>query len=176
MGIGNTTPSSAIVAAITGWRVAEVTSRGTGINDEQLARKVAAIEKALAINRPDPTDALDVLSKVGGFEIAGIAGVILGAAAHRLPVVIDGFISTAGALIANGLAPLARDYMIAAHASAEIGHKAALAHLSLTPCLDFGMRLGEGTGAALVLSLVEAACKLLNEMATFESAGISEAI
>jgi nicotinate-nucleotide--dimethylbenzimidazole phosphoribosyltransferase len=176
MGIGNTTPSSAIVAAITGRPVAEVTSRGTGINDEQLARKVAVIEKALTINRPDPTDDLDVLSKVGGFEIAAIAGVILGAAAHRIPVVIDGFISTAGALIANGLAPLARDYMIAAHASTEIGHKAALAHLGLTPCLDFNMRLGEGTGAALVLSLVEAACKILNEMATFESAGVSEAI
>jgi nicotinate-nucleotide--dimethylbenzimidazole phosphoribosyltransferase len=176
MGIGNTTPSSAIVAAITGRPVAEVTGRGTGINDEQLAHKVAVIEKALRVNRPDPTDALDVLSKIGGFEIGAIAGVILGAAAHRIPVLIDGFISTAGALIANGLVPLARDTMIAAHASMEIGHKAALAHLGLTPCLDFNMRLGEGTGAVLVLGLVEAACKILNEMATFESAGVSEAV
>ncbi|MGB7538382.1 MAG: nicotinate-nucleotide--dimethylbenzimidazole phosphoribosyltransferase [Anaerolineales bacterium] len=176
MGIGNTTPSSAIVAAITGRAVAEVTGRGTGIDDGQLARKVAAIEKALSINRPDPTDALDVLAKVGGFEIAAIAGVILGAAARRIPVVIDGFVSTAGALIAAGLLPLVRGYMIAAHASTEIGHAAALAYLSLTPCLDFKMRLGEGTGSALVLTLVEAACKLLNEMATFESAGVSEAL
>ncbi len=176
MGIGNTTPSSAIVAAVTGRPVAGVTGRGTGINDEQLAHKVAVIEKALGINRPEPTDPLDVLSKVGGFEIGAIAGVILGAAARRIPVVIDGFISTAGALIADGLAPLARDAMIAAHASAEIGHGAALAHLGLTPCLDFDMRLGEGTGAALVLSLAEAACKILNEMATFESAGVSGAV
>ena len=138
--------------------------------------KVAVIEKALALNQPDPSDALDVLSKVGGFEIGAIAGVTLGAAAHRIPVVIDGFISTAGALIAGGLAPLARDYVIAAHTSTEVGHCAMLEHLSLTPCLDFDLRLGEGTGAALVLNVVEAACKILNEMATFESAGVSEAV
>jgi len=176
MGIGNTTPSSGIVAAITGRPVAEVTGRGTGINDEQLARKVAVIEKALAVNRPDPDDALDVLSKVGGFEIGAIAGVVLGAAAHRIPVVIDGFISTAGALIAGGVAPLAREYMIAAHASVEIGHRASLEHLGLIPCLDLYLRLGEGTGAALVLSVVEAACKILDEMATFESASVSDAV
>jgi nicotinate-nucleotide--dimethylbenzimidazole phosphoribosyltransferase len=173
MGIGNTTPSSAIVAAITGLPVARVTGRGTGIDDATLAHKVAVIEKALAVNRPDPADALDVLSKVGGFEIGAIAGVILGAAAHRVPVVIDGFISTAGALIAGGLAPLARDTMIAAHDSVEIGHRAMLDHLCLVPCLDFDLRLGEGTGAALVLGIVEAACKILDEMATFESAGVS---
>jgi nicotinate-nucleotide--dimethylbenzimidazole phosphoribosyltransferase len=173
MGIGNTTPSSAIVAAITGLPVARVTGRGTGIDDATLAHKIAVIERALAVNRPDPADALDVLSKVGGFEIGAIAGVILGAAARRVPVVIDGFISTAGALIAGGLAPLAREYMIAAHDSVEIGHRAMLDHLGLVPCLDFDLRLGEGTGAALVLGIVEAACKVLDEMATFESAGVS---
>ena len=176
MGIGNTTPSSGIVAAITGRPVAEVTGRGTGINDEQLAHKMAVIRKALAVNRPDPDDALDVLSKVGGFEIGTIAGVVLGAAAHHIPAVIDGFISTAGALIAGELAPLAREYMIAAHASVEIGHRAMLDRLGLIPCLDFDLRLGEGTGAALVLSVVEAACKILDEMATFESAGVSDAV
>jgi nicotinate-nucleotide--dimethylbenzimidazole phosphoribosyltransferase len=174
MGIGNTTPSSAIVAAITGQDVASVTGRGTGIDDAQLAHKVAVIERALAVNRPDPGDALDVLSKVGGYEIGAIAGVVLGAAAHRVPVVIDGFISTAGALLAGTLAPQARDYMIAAHASVEIGHRAALEHLGLCPCLDFDLRLGEGTGAALVLSIVEAACKVLDEMATFGEAGVSD--
>lgn len=176
MGIGNTTPSSAIVATITGRPVTEVTGRGTGINDEQLAHKVKVIEKALAVNQPDPADALDILGKIGGFEIGAIAGVVLGAAAHRIPVVIDGLISTAGALIAAGLAPLSRDYMIAAHSSVEIGHRAALDHLGLVPCLDFDLRLGEGTGAALVLSLVEAACKILDEMATFDSAGVSGAV
>ena len=176
MGIGNTTPSSAIVAALTGLPAAEVTGRGTGIDDAQLAHKVAVIERALAVNQPDPGDALDVLGKVGGFEIGAIAGIILGAAAHRVPVVIDGFISTAGALIAAGLAPLSRDYMLAAHASAELGHCRMLDHLGLVPCLDFDLRLGEGTGAALVLSVVEAACRILDEMATFESAGISDAV
>jgi nicotinate-nucleotide--dimethylbenzimidazole phosphoribosyltransferase len=176
MGIGNTTPSSAIAAAITGRPVVEVTGRGTGIDDEQLAHKVVIIEKALRVNRPDPHDALDVLGKVGGFEIGAIAGVILGAAAHRIPVVVDGFISTAGALIAGELAPLAREYMIAAHASVEVGHRAMWDHLGLSPCLDFDLRLGEGTGAALVVGIVEAACKILNEMATFESAGISKEV
>jgi len=174
MGIGNTTPSSAIVAAITGRSVAEVTGRGTGIDDRRLAHKVTVIEKALSVNRPDPNDALDVLTKVGGFEIGAIAGVVLGAAAHRIPVVIDGFISSAGALVAGGLAPMARGYMIAAHASVEVGHRAMLDHLGLNPCLDFDLRLGEGTGAALVLGIVEAACKILSEMATFEEAGVSD--
>ncbi len=176
MGIGNTTPSSAIAAAVTGLPAAEVTGRGTGIDDAQLAHKVAVIERALAVNQPDPGDPLDVLGKVGGFEIGAIAGVILGAAAHRVPVVVDGFIATAGALIAGGLAPLSRDYMIAAHDSVEIGHCRMLDHLGLAPCLDFDLRLGEGTGAALVLSVVEAACKILDEMATFESAGVSGAV
>jgi nicotinate-nucleotide--dimethylbenzimidazole phosphoribosyltransferase len=176
MGIGNTTPSSAIVAAFTGAPVADVTGRGTGIDDEQLAHKVETIERALAVNRPDPADPLDVLAKVGGLEIGGIAGVVLGAAAHRLPVVIDGFISGAGALMAAGLAPQVKDYLIAAHLSVELGHRLVLERLGLTPLLNLNMRLGEGTGAALGLFLVEAAVKVLNEMATFADAGVSEAM
>jgi len=176
MGIGNTTPSSAIAAVFTGLPVMELTGRGTGVNDEQLSHKVAVIEQALAVNQPDPKDALDVLSKVGGFEIGAIAGVMLGAAAHRSPVVVDGFISTAGALIAGGVAPLSCDYMIASHASVEIGHRAMMAHLGVKPCLEFDMRLGEGTGAALVMGIVDAACKILDEMATFEDAGVSGAL
>jgi nicotinate-nucleotide--dimethylbenzimidazole phosphoribosyltransferase len=175
MGIGNTTPASAIVAVVTGRPVADVTGRGTGIDDVQLARKIAVIEKAIQLNQPDSTDGLQVLARVGGFEIGAIAGVILGAAANRIPVVVDGFISTSGALIAGLLAPQARSFMVAAHASVERGHRAALAHLGLDPCLDLDLRLGEGTGAALAIGLVEAACKLLDEMATFESAGVSGA-
>lgn len=173
MGIGNTTPSSAIVAAVTGLPVAEVTGRGTGVDDGGLATKVAVIEDALRLNRPDPADGLDLLAKVGGFEIGGIAGVILGAAAHRVPVVIDGFISTAGAVIAALLAPQTRGYMISGHKSVEIGHQAALRFLGLLPLVDLDLRLGEGTGAVLGISLVEAACKILAEMATFSSAGVS---
>jgi nicotinate-nucleotide--dimethylbenzimidazole phosphoribosyltransferase len=176
MGIGNTTPSSAIVAALTGAPVADVTGRGTGIDDEQLAHKVETIERALAVNRPDPADPLDVLAKVGGLEIGGIAGVVLGAAAHRLPVVIDGFISGAGALVAAGLAPQVKDYLIAAHLSVERGHRLVLERLGLIPLLNLNMRLGEGTGAALGISLVEAAVKVLNEMATFADAGVAQAV
>jgi len=175
MGIGNTTPSSAIVAALTGAPVADVTGRGTGIDDEQLAHKVKTIERALAINHPDPADPLNVLARVGGLEIGGIAGVVLGAAAHRLPVVIDGFISGAAALIAAGLAPQVKDYLIAAHLSVELGHRLVLERLGLIPLLNLNLRLGEGTGAALGISLVEAAVKVLNEMATFADAGVSEA-
>jgi len=174
MGIGNTTPSSAIAATVCNRPVAEVTGAGTGIGEQQLTHKVGIIEKALSANRPDPSAPLDVLAKVGGFEIGAIAGVILGAAAHRIPAVIDGFISTAGALIAAGLAPLVRDYAIAPHTSVEAGHGVMLDHLGLTPFLDVDFRLGEGTGAALVITLVEAACKILDEMATFESAGVSD--
>jgi len=174
MGIANTTPAAAIAAAITGLPVSEVTGRGTGIDDAALARKVAVIERALAVNKPDPEDGIDVLAKVGGFEIGGIAGVVLGAAAHRIPVVIDGFISTAGALIAATICPGVVPYCIAAHNSAEAGHRAMLKYLGLKPLLDLEMRLGEGTGAALAISLVEAACKVLNEMATFAEAGVSE--
>jgi nicotinate-nucleotide--dimethylbenzimidazole phosphoribosyltransferase len=174
MGIGNTTPSSAIVAAITKRPVAEVTGRGTGVDDAGLAHKIQIIERAMAVNQPDPNDALDVVSKVGGFEIAGLAGVIIGAAARRVPVVIDGFISGAAALIAAGLVPEVRPYLIAAHQSVEIGHQAILKHLGLRPLLNLNLRLGEGTGAALAFHLVEAAVRILNEMATFAEAGVSE--
>ena len=174
MGIGNTTPSSAIVAAITGYPVSQVTGRGTGIDDARLARKIATIERALSINRPDSHDPLDVLSKVGGLEIAGLAGVIIGGAAHRIPVVIDGFISGAAALIAAELVPEVKPYLIAAHRSVEIGHRAILDRLGLRPLIDLDLRLGEGTGAVLAFHFVEAAVRILNEMATFAEAGVSE--
>jgi len=174
MGIGNTTPSAAICAVITGKPVAEVTGRGTGITDEQLTHKVEVITKALAVNHPDPKQPLTVLAKIGGFEIGGLAGVMLGAAAHRLPVVIDGFISGAAALIATALAPGLKDYLIAAHLSAESGHRLLLEHLGLKPLLSLDMRLGEGTGAALGIFLVEASARLLAEMSTFAEAEVSE--
>ncbi len=173
MGIGNTTPSSAITAIFTGRPVREVTGRGSGVDDAGLSRKVAVIEAALALHQPNPADGLDVLSKVGGFEIGGLAGVMLGAAAARTPVVVDGFISGAAALIAASLAPAARDYMIAAHRSVEIGHRAIFDYLRLQPLLDLDLRLGEGTGAALGISICQAACKVLDEMATFAEAGVS---
>jgi nicotinate-nucleotide--dimethylbenzimidazole phosphoribosyltransferase len=175
MGIGNTTPSAAIVAAITGADVAKVTGRGTGIDDAQLKHKVAVIKRALRVNKPDSKDGLDVLAKVGGFEIGGIAGVILGAAANRKPVVIDGFISTAGALIAHALCPTATEYVIAAHRSAEVGHTLMQEHLGKKPLLDLALRLGEGTGAALAMNLVEAAVRVLTEVATFDEASVSKA-
>jgi nicotinate-nucleotide--dimethylbenzimidazole phosphoribosyltransferase len=174
MGIGNTTSSSAIVAALTGADVAAVTGRGTGLDDEGWRRKVGIIQKALEINRPNQNDAIDVLSKVGGFEIGGIAGVILAGAKHRIPVVIDGFISGAAALIATSLSPLVIPYLIASHQSVEPGHKIILEHLGLKPLLNLDMRLGEGTGAALGIFLVEASLKILDEMATFADAGVSE--
>ncbi|MDP2931715.1 MAG: nicotinate-nucleotide--dimethylbenzimidazole phosphoribosyltransferase [Chloroflexota bacterium] len=175
MGIGNTTASSAIFAAISGQSVARVTGRGTGIDDKQLAHKVGVIEKALSLNHPNPKDPVDVLAKVGGFEIGGLAGVMLGAAARRIPVVIDGLISGAAALIATGLSPRVKDYLIPAHVSAEPGHKLMLDFLGLKPLLDLNMRLGEGTGAALGISLADAAVKTLCLMATFGEAGVSEA-
>jgi len=173
MGIGNTTPSSAIVAAITGRPVAEVTGRGTGLDDAGLARKVAVIEAALALHQPDPSDGLDVLAKVGGLEIGGLAGVMIGAAARRVPVAVDGFISGAAALIACTLAPAVQPYLIAGHRSVERGHQAVFGRLDLEPLLDLGLRLGEGTGAVLAISLCQAACKVLDEMATFGEAGVS---
>ncbi len=176
MGIGNTTASAAVIAAITGRPPGEVVGRGTGIDDEALARKIAVIERALALNRPDPDDALDVLAKVGGFEIGALAGVTLAAAAHRVPLVIDGVISSAGALLAACLAPGVRDFMIAGHLSTEPGHRAALARLGLRPILDLDMRLGEGTGAVLAMGIVEAAVRTMNEMATFDEAGVSGAL
>jgi nicotinate-nucleotide--dimethylbenzimidazole phosphoribosyltransferase len=175
MGIGNTTPSSAIVATLSGRKVEEVTGRGTGIEDEQLNHKIKVIEEALRVNRLDPSDALDVLAKVGGFEIGGIAGLILGAAALRKPVLVDGFISTAGALIAKTLSPVSAEYMISAHRSAEQGHRIALECLGKSPLLDLNLRLGEGTGAALAMHQVEAAVRILTEVATFEEAAVSKA-
>ena len=175
MGIGNTTPSSAIVATICGAKVADVTGRGTGLDDAQFKHKVAVLEKALALHKPNAKDGLDMLGKVGGFEIAGIAGLILGAAAARKPVLVDGFISTAGALIAQSLEPKSVAYMVAAHRSVEQGHRLALAHLKKQPLLDLDLRLGEGTGAALGMNLVEAAVRVLTEVATFAEAAVSEA-
>jgi len=174
MGIGNTTASSAICAVMTGKPVAEVTGRGTGIGDKQLRHKIEVIDRALALNRPDPKQPLDVLTKLGGFEIGGLAGVMLAAAAYRIPVVIDGFISGAAALIATALSPRLKDFLIAGHVSAEPGHKLLLSHLGLKPLLDLNMRLGEGTGAALGIFLAETAAKILSEMATFAEAGVSE--
>ncbi len=174
MGIGNTTASSAICAVMTGSTPAEVTGRGTGVDDKQLKHKIEVINQALAVNRPDPTQPLEVLAKVGGFEIGGLAGVMLGAAANRVPVVIDGFISGAAALVAVGLCPQLKDYLIAAHVSVEPGHKRLLQHLGLKAILDLNLRLGEGTGAALGIFLAETATRILAEMATFAEAGVSE--
>ncbi|MHC1611555.1 MAG: nicotinate-nucleotide--dimethylbenzimidazole phosphoribosyltransferase [Candidatus Methanospirareceae archaeon] len=174
MGIGNTTPSSAIVAFITGEPVEEVTGRGTGLDDEGLKRKIETIKRALAVNTPNRGDVIEILAKIGGFEIGGMAGVMLAAASHRIPVVMDGFISGAAALIAYELTPKIKDYLIAAHISAEPGHRAILDYLGIEPLLNLNMRLGEGTGAALGISLVDASCKILREMATFEEAGVSE--
>jgi len=173
MGIGNTTPSSAIASVLTGRRVSEVTGKGTGISNASLKNKIKVIEDGIRLNKPDRNDPIDVLSKVGGSEIGGIAGVVIGAAANRIPVVIDGFISTAGALVAYCLAPDTKDYMFAAHKSVEIGHKAMLDKIGLRPILDLDLRLGEGTGAALAMIIIDAGIKIYNEMATFGEAGVS---
>ena len=174
MGIGNTTAASAIAAVLTGAPLEAVTGRGTGIDDAAWQRKVAVIRRALEVNRPDPRDGLDVLAKTGGFEIGGLAGVILAGAAHRVPVVLDGFITGAAALIAHALKPEVSHYLLASHCSAEPGHRAILARLGLEPYLDLGLRLGEGTGAALAFALIRAAVAIYSEMATFKSAGVSE--
>jgi len=173
MGIGNTTAASAIVAAITGRSVTEVTGHGTGIDEQRWHQKVALIEQALAVNCPNATDPLDVLAKVGGYEIGGLVGVILGAAAHRLPIILDGFISGAAALIATELYPAVRPYLIPAHTSVEIGHRILLEHMKLVPLLNLHLRLGEGTGAALAMHLINDAVAILDEMATFSEAGVS---
>lgn len=173
MGIANTTPSSAILATITGRDPQEVTGRGTGIDERIWQKKVKIIRKALGIHHPDPEDPIDILAKIGGYEIGGIAGCILAAAVHRVPVVIDGFISTAGALIAKQLCPQVVEYLFASHLSAERGHTLALNHLGLSPLLDLNLRLGEGTGAALAIFIIEAGAKILSEMATFDDAGVT---
>lgn len=176
MGIGNTTPSSAITAVMTGESVEDVTGRGTGISDEIFRSKVDIIKRAIEINKPNPDDPIDVLSKVGGFEIAGIAGLILGAASRNIPVVLDGFISGAGALIASRLQPSVCDYLFASHLSVERGHKVIIAKIGQKALLDLNLRLGEGTGAALGIGLVEAGFKILTQMATFDEAGVSKEI
>jgi nicotinate-nucleotide--dimethylbenzimidazole phosphoribosyltransferase len=173
MGIGNTTPATAITAVFTGLPVADLTGRGTGVDDAGLARKVEVIEKALAVNKPDSSEAMDVLMKVGGLEIAGLAGVVIGAAAQRVPVVIDGFISSAAALVAAELVPAVKPYLIGSHESVEVGHQAILQRLGIRPLFDLNMRLGEGTGAAIAFNIIEGAARVLDEMATFAEAGVS---
>ena len=174
MGIGNTSPSSAIGAVITGTPVERMTGRGTGVDDIGFQSKCETIKKGTELNDPNADDPLDVLSKVGGFEIGAIAGAILAAAFFKKPVVIDGFISGAGALIAHGLCPMVTDYLFAGHQSAEPGHKVMLDHLGLIPILTLGMRLGEGTGGALAMHIIEAAARIIQEVSTFEEAGVSD--
>ena len=174
MGIGNTTPSSAIAAVMTGLPVETVTGRGTGVDDDGLQRKIQVIREAIEVNQPDPRAPFDVLVKLGGLEIAGLVGVIIGAASCRVPVVIDGFISGAAALIAAEMLPGVKPFLIASHQSEEIGHAVILQRMNLRPLLNLGMRLGEGTGAVLAFHLIQAAAGILNEMATFSEAGISD--
>jgi nicotinate-nucleotide--dimethylbenzimidazole phosphoribosyltransferase len=174
MGIANTTAASAVVAALTGRPPAEVVGRGTGIDDATYARKVRLIDAALALHRPEALDPLDVLAKVGGFEIGGLAGVIVAAAAHRIPVVLDGFISGAAALVAVSLAPACAPYLIAAHRSVEVGHRVVLDRLALRPLLELDLRLGEGTGAALAMPIIAAALRVHRDMATFAQARVSD--
>lgn len=176
MGIGNTTPSTAILAVFSRLPIEEIVGRGTGIDDHRLELKIKAIQKGIRVNSPAPEDPIDVLAKVGGFEIGGMAGVILGAAARRVPVVIDGFISSAAALLAVRLCPKVKDYLIASHLSEEPGHRVMLDMMGLTPMLTMRMRLGEGTGALLALTIIDAALKIYNEMATFAEAGVSGAL
>ena len=173
MGIGNTTPSAAIGVVLCRASLDEMVGRGTGVDAAGLAHKRDIVRQALEVNSPDPDDGLDILAKVGGFEIGGIAGVILAGAYHQRSLVVDGFISTAGALIAHALCPTVKDYCFAGHRSAETGHRIMLQHLSLDPILDLGMRLGEGTGAALAMGVIEAAVRMFKEVLTFEEAGIA---
>jgi nicotinate-nucleotide--dimethylbenzimidazole phosphoribosyltransferase len=174
MGIGNTTPSAAIGAVITGASLDEMVGRGTGVDDEGLARKRDIVRRGIEANSPRPEDGLDVLAKVGGFEIGGIAGAVLAGAYHRRAVVLDGFISTAGALIANSLCPTVKDYLFAGHCSEEAGHRLMLKYLGLEPILDLGMRLGEGTGAALAMGVMDSAVRVFKEVLTFEEAGVAD--
>jgi nicotinate-nucleotide--dimethylbenzimidazole phosphoribosyltransferase len=174
MGIGNTTPSAALCACILSLAPEAVTGRGTGLDADAWTRKVQVIAKALELNRPDKSDGLDCLAKVGGFEIGLLAGAMLEAAARRIPVVLDGFITGAAALVACTLDPDVKGYLLASHQSRELGHRHLLEHLGLRPYLNLDLRLGEGTGAALLLPLVDSVAALLKEMATFESAGVSD--
>ncbi len=175
MGIGNTTPAAAIVAALTGLPAAAVTGRGTGIDDEALARKIAAVEAGRGRVQPG-ADPVDLLAEVGGLEIAALAGFVVGGAASRTPVVVDGVIALAGACVAAALAPDVVGYCVAGHRSTEPGASAALDHLGLEPLLDLGLRLGEGTGACLAVPLLVAAARVLGEMATFDGAGVTKKV
>ena len=172
MGIGNTTASAAIASVMTGKSVSEVTGRGTGVDDERFTHKISMIEHALRLHQPTPSDALGVLTKIGGFEIGGMVGIILGAASCKVPLVLDGFITGASALLAVALQPRCREYLIASHVSQEPGHRIVLDHLRLEPLLDWRMRLGEGTGACLAITFIQAALKIYSEMATFEEAKV----
>ncbi|HXF76694.1 MAG TPA: nicotinate-nucleotide--dimethylbenzimidazole phosphoribosyltransferase [Methylomirabilota bacterium] len=176
MGIGNTTSASAILCALTGASLKDAVGRGTGVHGATFLRKLLAVQKGLDVNLPDPSDPLDVLAKVGGLEIGAMTGVMLGAAAARIPMVLDGFIAGAAALLAQGFCPYIRDFLFASHLSAENGHRLMLKHLRLDPVLDLSMRLGEGTGACLLMGIIEAAVKVMREMATFESAGVKDRI
>ena len=173
MGIANTTASAAIGSVITGIGPKYMVGRGTGIDDKGFVIKLKTVEKGIRINQPNALDGLDVLAKVGGFEIGGIAGCILAAAFHSRPVVIDGFISTAGALIAYALCPVVRDFIFGGHCSEETGHRNMLKYMGIEPILDLGMRLGEGTGGALSMSIMEGAVRVFNEVFTFEEAGVA---
>ncbi|MBA3035850.1 MAG: nicotinate-nucleotide--dimethylbenzimidazole phosphoribosyltransferase [Desulfobacterium sp.] len=175
MGIGNTTPSTAVIAAISGIDVEKLTGRGTGIDDKALKNKIEVIKRAIKVNKPDPKDAIDILSKVGGFEIGGLAGLVLGAATKGIPVVCDGLISTAGALIACSLAPLAKEYLFASHRSVEAGHCYMHEILGIEPLLDLKFRLGEGTGAAVAMELLDASTRILADIKTFEEVAIKNA-
>ncbi len=175
MGIANTTPSSAIIAAFSGIPVEKLTGRGTGIDDAGLANKIAVIQKGLDLHKPDPGDPLDVLAKVGGLEIGGLAGLVIGAAAKGIPVVCDGLISTAGALIACELAPAAKQYLFASHKSVEIGHRYMHDRLGLEPLIDLQFRLGEGTGAAVCMELLDLSTRILADIKTFEEVGVTQA-
>ena len=174
MGIGNTTPSSALFAVLLPCDVSDITGRGTGIDDEKLAHKVNIIETAIAVNEAFFTDPINILAAVGGLEIAGICGLILGAVSKKVPVVVDGFISSAAALVACRICEPVKDYLFFSHLSAEAGHCVFMKQFGIQPILDLGMRLGEGTGAALAMSLIDASIKIYNEMATFDSAGVSQ--
>jgi len=173
MGIGNTTSSAAILAVLTGTPVEDAVGRGTGVDDEKLRNKASVVRRAIELHKPDPNNALDVLAKIGGFEIGGIAGLILGAASRRIPVVVDGFISGAAAMIAIRLNAACRDYLFFSHLSRERGHKRMLESFDVRPILDLDMCLGEGTGAAIAMDVITAAARIYNEMATFESASVS---
>ena len=173
MGIGNTTAASALTAVFTGAPVTHVTGRGTGIDDVAWKRKVEVIERALAVNQPTRAEPIQALAMVGGFEIAGLVGLMIGAAERRIPILLDGFITGAAALVAVALCPNLRGYLIASHQSVEPGHRRILEHLELRPLLNLDLRLGEGTGAVLAMHLVEAALRIVREMATFQSAGVT---